>query len=110
MTTLEKVQKLERYLAQLNPEREPVIDMAIDKLLNRERLRLREHLTTLRDQLAEFEKRYDMSTEAFCERFERGELGDDMDFMEWAATRDMLINTERHLGILAGEIDNEPAH
>lgn len=110
MTTLEKVRKLERYLTLLNPETEPVIDKTIDKLLDRESLRLNELQATLRSQLADFEKKHDMSTELFLERFERGELGDDMDYMEWAATSEMLVNAEKHLRILAEEIGHEPTH
>ncbi|OGR06904.1 MAG: hypothetical protein A2511_16210 [Deltaproteobacteria bacterium RIFOXYD12_FULL_50_9] len=110
MTTLEKVQKLERYLSLRNPETEPVIDKTIDKLLDREILRLSELLTTLRSQLADFEKKYCMSTQLFRERFERGEMGDAMDYMEWAATNGMLINAEKHLYILAEKIGHEPAH
>jgi hypothetical protein len=110
MTTLEKVQKLKRYLALLNPETEPVIDMAIDKLLNREGLRLRELKATLHSQLTEFEKKYGISTEIFGERFERGEMGDDMDSIEWSATTEMLRNVENHLSLLTGETGHEPAH
>ena len=110
MTTLEKVRKLERYLALFNPDTEPVIDKAIDKLLNREGARLHSIEMTLRTQLADFEKKYRMSTDLFRQRFERGELGDDIDYMEWDATREMLINAQRHLCLLTEEIGDEPAH
>lgn len=84
-----------------------VIDMLIETPLNQDEFRLRVHLTKLHSQLAEFEKRYGMSTVTFFERFERGELGDDMDFMEWAATTEMLRNAEKHLSILTGETGDE---
>ncbi len=110
MTTLEKVRKLERYLAIRSPGAEAVIDQTIDKLLDREKARLLEIQATLRSQLGEFEKKYSMTTADFCVRFQRGELGDDMDFMEWSATSDMLKSTEKHLPLLEEEIGNEPAH
>ena len=34
--------------------------------------------------LAEFEQRYDMTSDTFYRRFEAGELGDEMDFFEWS--------------------------
>ena len=110
MTTLEKVRKLERYLSLLTPETEPVIDKTIDKLLDRESMRLHELQATLRAQLADFEKKYGMSTEIFLERFERGEQGDAMDYMEWAATSEMLVNSEKHLRILVEESNHESPH
>lgn len=103
MTTLEKVQRLERYLAHFVPENEPAIDTAIDKLLNREELRLRQHQASLRAQLAEFEAKYGMASDTFSERFGNGELGDDMDYLEWSATLEMLTSAERHLRLLREE-------
>ncbi len=37
------------------------------------------------DKLSRFEDKYDMTTEEFVEKFEKGELGDDQDFFEWFA-------------------------
>ena len=34
--------------------------------------------------LQEFEQRFDMKSPVFYRQFEAGELGDDMDFFEWA--------------------------
>lgn len=111
MTTLEKIHRLERYLANFVPENEPTIDTAIDKLLNREELRLRQLLQTLRLQLAGFESQYGMNSDTFILRFNNGELGDDMDYQEWSATVEMLANAERHLRHLRmEEIEHESAH
>ena len=48
--------------------------------LGQYRVRLRRYDRDLR----EFEERYGMDSQTFYERFEAGELGDDMDFFEWA--------------------------
>jgi len=37
-----------------------------------------------------FEEVYQMGSKEFYTRFERGELGDDMDFFEWASLCDMF--------------------
>lgn len=111
MTTLEKIQRLERYLANFVPENEAAIDTAIDKLLNREELRLRQLLETLRAQISGFETQYKMSSDTFIRRFNSGELGDDMDYQEWSATVTMLANAERHLRHLRPEeTEHESAH
>jgi hypothetical protein len=38
----------------------------------------------------DFERRYGWTSEEFYPRFERGELGDDMDLIEWSATIEMI--------------------
>jgi len=110
MTTLEKVRKLERYLAVHSPEAEPVIDKTIDKLLDREKKRLRDLQAIVRGQLADFEKKYGMPTGTFYPRFQHGEMGDAMDFMEWASTSEMLDSIEKHLQLLEDEAGDESAH
>lgn len=51
--------------------------------------------TRLEQQLGEFEKKYAMKTPDFYARFERGELGDATDFVEWSATFEMLENLRK---------------
>lgn len=63
----------------------------------------RQDLLALKKQLEkechEFEKTYSMKSEEFYVRFEKGELGDDMDFFEWSSAIDMLKETENDLKI-----------
>ncbi len=49
-------------------------------------------LERLKQQIVAFEEQYGWTTPEFYPRFERGELGDDMDFIEWAATWEMIQN------------------
>jgi hypothetical protein len=53
-----------------------------------------DQLTRLKSQVAEFESHYGWASEEFYPRFERGELGDDMDLMEWSATIEMIREIE----------------
>ena len=48
----------------------------------------------IRRELKAIEKRYGMTSGDFYERFNRGELGDDQDFMMWASLYDMLAIAE----------------
>lgn len=57
-----------------------ILGKLLDVTLSQHRLRLERYERDLR----EFEKRYSMESATFCQRFEAGELGDTMDFFEWA--------------------------
>ncbi len=61
-------------------ELDRVMGKVLDMALSQHRLRLERYERDLR----EFERRYGMGSEAFYRRFEAGELGDAMDFFEWA--------------------------
>jgi hypothetical protein len=100
MTTLEKVRRLEQYIAVSSSVVDPVLDISIDKILAREIERARKLQARLVKQLAEFEERYGFKSADFYARYESGEMGDEMDFVEWSATVEMLTNAERRLTLL----------
>ena len=56
----------------------------LDKLLYLTLSRYQTRLSRLNADLKKFESQYEMDTPTFYQKFERGELGDDMDFFEWA--------------------------
>ncbi len=51
------------------------------------------------NQLKGFEDKYGMATDIFIQGFQKGELGDDMDYIEWEATYKMSVNIQKHLNI-----------
>jgi hypothetical protein len=57
-----------------------ILGKLLDTVLSQHRLRVKRYESDLR----EFETRYGMESAAFYERFERGEMGDAMDYFEWA--------------------------
>ncbi|HAX78564.1 MAG TPA: hypothetical protein DCY88_22710 [Cyanobacteria bacterium UBA11372] len=61
------------------------IDKILGKLLaislSQYRLRLKRYEQDMR----EFDRRYEMNSENFYQRFEAGELGDEIDFFEWSS-------------------------
>jgi len=77
------------------------VELALDKLLARETANIAAQKTRLEAQLVEFEHQYHLPSREFYERFERGELGDDTDFVEWSATFEMVQNLQRRLDVLA---------
>ena len=100
MTILEKIQILERYVSVDPSMIDSVLEMAIDKLLKREATRMGDMHLRINDQIAAFETKYNMSSEEFLSRYDKGAIGDDMDFIEWAATLDMLEKIQRHLSLI----------
>ena len=98
--TLKKLKRLEQYLSAANAAVDPVLDRTLDKLLAREIANTREATVRLESQVGIFEKMYGMTSETFYEQYVRGDLGDKMDFIEWAATIEMLRNAEKRLEAL----------
>ena len=41
--------------------------------------------------LQEFEKKYQLSTQTFLERFEAGQMGDEADYFDWYAFAKLLV-------------------
>ena len=105
ITTLEKVKRLEQYLAFCSSEVDPVIEMAVNKLLSREQERVRQLSKRLSEQLMKFEEQYALQSAEFHQRYEQGKMGDSMDFVEWAATVEMLTNTKKQMAFLETETE-----
>ena len=67
----------------------PVVDQAVKKLVALEVEQTRAELQRLEARLLAYEQQYDMTSAEFYRRFRSGELGDDMDFVEWSVFWDM---------------------
>jgi len=48
-------------------------------------------------QLAELEQKYDMKSADFVEKFQRGEMGDEMDFIWWASIYDLYLDLREQI-------------
>lgn len=99
-TVLEKVKRLEQYVATEENAIDQVVEQTLDKLFEREASRLEHIRSRLETRIAAFEETYKMPTPEFYLRFEQGELGDAMDFFEWSATLEMLQNLEKRIALL----------
>jgi len=103
MSILRKVKLLEEYVAADASAVDPAVELAIEKLLKREVSRMDELKQRLLRQKTDFEKKYGMSSEEFNRRYEKGTMGDEMDYVEWSATVDMLSGIEKRLSVLQQE-------
>jgi len=100
MTTLEKVKRLEQYMTGNDLPTDPVMDLVLNKLMHREMHRMRELKARLLEQLTAFEKNHALDTPTFYSRYEKGEMGDAIDFVEWSATWEMLLNLDKRITLL----------
>jgi len=57
-----------------------ILGKLLDNVLSQQRLRVRQY----ERELGEFEERYGLESATFYRRFEAGEMGDAMDYFEWA--------------------------
>jgi len=64
-------------------QRESVNDV-INSALRREQEILSSSLERTKSKLAEFEKKYSLSSEEFYRRFQSGSLGDSDDYIDWS--------------------------
>jgi len=74
-----------------------IVDQTVGKLISLEIKQCYAELQRLAARLAEYERQYNMSSVDFYRRFRAGELGDDMDFMEWSVFCDMHQATQKRL-------------
>ena len=80
--------------------RSPAIDQAVGKLIALEVEQSQAELQRLEARLLAYEQKYNMTSAEFYQRFRSGELGDDMDFVEWSVFWDMHQATKRRLNEL----------
>jgi hypothetical protein len=71
------------------------------KLISLEARQRRAELQRLAAHLAAYEQQYQMASDDFYQRFRRGELGDDMDLVEWSIFWDMRQMVAQRLNGLA---------
>lgn len=67
-------------------------------------------LLELAEELREYEQKYNMTSEEFYKRFQRGELGDAMDFMDWAGAYDLFLDRKYDNAPHHPELPNFPYH
>jgi hypothetical protein len=80
--------------------RSPVVDLAVEKLVTLEREHARHEADELDQKLKAFEERYHMTSENFYRRFRTGELGDEIDPVEWSIFYEMRAAAKQRLMVL----------
>ena len=80
-----------------------LVARTVDKLFAHEIAEARVQLAQLQSELAELEAHYAMSSVDFYQRYQAGQTGDNLDFVEWASLVQMIENLQKRLALLAGE-------
>ena len=101
INTLEKIRRLEAYIAADNTAADAVLDSSLTKLLAREQVRMQRLANRLRQELQQFETSYKLLSDEFYASYCKGDMGDEMDFIEWAATVEMFADAEKRLNLLS---------
>lgn len=76
------------------------IEQTINKIITQELEKARHSQAELVTDIQQFENQYQMSSDEFCQRLHRGELGDDVDFVEWNAFYEMKKSLDRRIDVL----------
>ena len=78
------------------------LSRAIGKIMEHEREKTSQDIQSLKRDLEQFEGRYNMQSNEFFSRFERGELGDQEDYFEWSALFQMYNRLVERFEMLKG--------
>ena len=63
--------------------------------------KMQHQLDELEHDLAEFQERYELSSAEFYTQFQAGEMGDDVDLIEWASLYQMTERLRERITLLA---------
>ena len=94
--TLDKINRLGKIIA-YNDSEDQVLDKTIDKILHREINKIQAQIEKFNHQLFEFEDKYGLDSTHFINQYEKGTLGDDIDFVEWISTIEMKRKAEEYI-------------
>lgn len=78
------------------------LSRSIGKIIEYEMEKTSKDIQLLKKDIKLFESKYNMPSNEFFDRFERGELGDKEDFFEWAALFQMNRRSVERLKMLEG--------
>ena len=97
-TTLEKLQRIETLCRQGYAS--DMVELTLDKIIAYEIANAQKETADLQKELQVFEAQYQISSDDFYRRFRQGEMGEDVDFVEWSAFYQMWLSVQQRLEIL----------
>lgn len=75
-------------------------DLLFDKFIEYHINRIKREISRMQFDLEKYEKKYNMKTDEFYLRFEKGELGDENDYMLWAGIYELQMDSKNKLSKL----------
>lgn len=109
MSVQRYLRSLENYLKFADEEDITLIESTLNKLIGREISMVKSKIEGYNQMLNKFEQRYNMKFNEFKERFEKGEIGEDMDYLEWSSVIDAKKHCEEKLKALKGILEAKPS-
>jgi len=79
---------------------EKQLEFSINKLIDFQLAKYQKLIQDINVDLQVFENKYKMQSQAFYEKFNTGELGDDSDYIEWAALYESIVYYSDKLTLL----------
>jgi hypothetical protein len=76
------------------------LSRSIAKIFEFEKEKTIKEVNMLKNELSRFESTYQISSKAFFEKFEKGDIGDQEDYFEWSAMYQMYERSMGRLTIL----------
>jgi len=98
--TIAKIKTLENFLNKHGDD--TYIANTLAKMLDYKIQQYDKDVAALQDDLRVFEKKHAMTSAEFFSKFQKGGIGDEMDFIEWAALYRMRQNLLEKKEVLAG--------
>ena len=96
--TLLKVKNLEKYIKKHGDD--TIISQTISKMVAYKVQRYESQISRLNKNLGKFEKTYKKDSSKFFEEYNEGNLGDEIDFVEWSSLyqmRNSIIEKKKEL-------------
>lgn len=98
--TLTHIQKLEKYTQSYGEDK--MIEMTLSKLFDYKIQTYNKHIKELTTEMQEYEQKYNMKSKDFHQSFKAGEIGDAMDFVDWASLYQMKERIATRKRLLEG--------
>ncbi|MDP1545512.1 MAG: hypothetical protein Q8L87_05765 [Anaerolineales bacterium] len=94
-----------RWLAEMYEQKQidSLTAQTLNKLVDLETSRVRMQLEEIERIMADYERQYAMKTNEFFGKFNAGQIGDSMDFVEWASLSKMAEHLRRVLEDVSSE-------
>lgn len=83
------------------------LDTSLSKLIGFQIAKYESSINQIRCELRHFEKKYDLSSKDFYQKFESGHMGDAADFFEWAGLYENILQYESRIRSLKAVIEGD---
>ncbi len=81
-------------------------DLFVDSYFDYHTNRLKREIAQMKSALEKYEIKYQMQSAEFYTLMEKGELGDDKDFVIWSGIYEFLLDSKKQLTQLIRQINN----